>query len=97
MGFVLKGVKIEASLTQNKSSSLVQINGNAKNSTQISLNGREIFIDKEGNFSETVGLLPGLSIISLNAQDRFGKFAEKKFTIISNQSAEAVAMLGTSD
>ncbi len=92
MDFVMKGVRIEASLTQNKSSSLVQVFGNAKNSIHLSLNGREIFIDKQGNFSETVGLLPGLSIISLHASDKFGKSAEKKFTIISNESAEAIAL-----
>lgn len=92
MDFLVKGVEIKATLDRSSSSSLVQINGNAKNSIHLSLNGREIFIDKEGNFSETVGLLPGFSIISLEAKDKFGKSANKKFEIVYTESAEAIAL-----
>jgi len=92
MNFIVKGVEIKATLERNNTSPLVQVSGNAKNSIHLSLNGREIFIDKDGNFSETIGLLPGFSVISLEAKDKFGKFAEKKFKIVYTESAEAIAL-----
>jgi hypothetical protein len=92
ISFILRGVEIKATLEEGSSPSLVQINGNAKNAIQLVLNGREIFIDKNGNFSETVGLLPGFSVITLSAEDKFGKNAEKKFNLVYNESAEAIAL-----
>ena len=92
INFVFKGVEINATLTRDSYSPLAQINGNAKHSTSLILNGREIFIDKEGNFSETVSLLPGFSIISLEAKDKFGMSAEKKFNLVYSESAEAIAL-----
>jgi len=93
--FILKGIRIEVNLEKDNNSSLVQINGNAKNAIHLILNGREIFIDKNGNFSETVGLLPGFSVITLNAEDKFGKSTEKKFDLVYNENTESVAMLNT--
>ena len=90
--FLMKGVRIKADIVQQENSSLVQITGNAKNSIHLNLNGREIFIDKEGNFSELISLLPGFSIISINAEDKFGKLTEKQFKIISNESAQVIAL-----
>jgi len=90
--FLVKGIQIKATMDFESTSSLVEVSGNAKNSIYLSLNGREIFIDKDGNFSEKVGLLPGYSIISLKAKDKFGKSAEKNFEIIHQDSVEAIAL-----
>lgn len=89
--FLVKGVEIKADIIKNSGSSLVEVAGNAKNSTHLRLNGREIFIDKSGNFSEMVGLLPGLSIISIEAKDKFGKEDSKKFEIVYEGENDAVA------
>ncbi len=91
MCFVFKGVEIEATMEQKDSSSLAFIKGTAPKATFISLNGREIFIDKEGNFSETISILPGFSVITIDAKDKFGKTAEKKFEIVRQKNAEAIA------
>jgi hypothetical protein len=91
MSFLWKGVKIEATLEQKDDSSLATIKGNAEKATHITLNGREIFIDKDGNFSEAIAMLPGFSVITLNAQDKFGKKAEKKFEVVTKESARAIA------
>lgn len=83
MDFLVKGVQIKAKIIRQGDSSLVQVVGNAKNAIHLKLNGREIFIDKDGNFSEAVYLLPGLSIVSLKTVDKFGKISKKKFEIWS--------------
>jgi len=81
MRFIFKGVQIQAKIDYNNSS-LVQINGNAKNATYLSLNGREISVDKDGTFSESIALLPGLSVVTLDAEDKFGNQAEKEFNVV---------------
>ena len=93
MNFVWNGVKIEAVLEQKDGSPLAIVRGNASKATFISLNGREIFIDKDGNFSESIAILPGFSIVTLNARDKFGKTAEKKFQVATKENAKAIAIL----
>jgi hypothetical protein len=91
MCFLIKGVKIEATIEQQDSSSLAVVKGVAAKATYITLNGREIFIDKDGNFSESIAVLPGFSIVTLNARDKFGKTAEKKFEVVTEGNAKAIA------
>ena len=91
MSFVWKGVQIKATLVQTNNSPLATIKGTASKATYITLNGREIFVDKDGNFSESISVLPGFSIITLNAKDKFGKTAEKKFEVVVEKSAKAIA------
>lgn len=92
MCFVFQGVEIEATLEQKEGSSLSVIKGNAEKATEISINGREIFVDKEGNFSEAIYLLPGYSVVSINAKDKFGKTAEKQFQLVREKDAPAIAL-----
>lgn len=91
MGFLMKGVRISANIEESTSSSLVKIKGKAMNATYISLNGREIYIDKDGSFEEQVSLPEGLSIITLDAQDKFGKQAFKEFEILHKVDGSGVA------
>lgn len=93
MSFVLRGVQIIAQVNKNNDSSIVEIQGNAKNATHLKLNGREIFIEKDGTFKESVALLPGLSVIGIEASDKFGKTKEKKFEIVYEGSAPSVALI----
>jgi len=93
MIFVIKGVKIEAQVEQQDDSSVVTVYGKAIKATRLTLNGREIFIDGDGNFSEKVAILSGLSIITIRAEDKFGKVTEKKFKIVkNNEGGEDVAL-----
>lgn len=91
MCFIFKGVKIEATLERKTETSLTKITGNASKAVYLSLNGREIFIDKEGNFSESIAVLPGFSVVTLNARDKFGKTALKTFEIVTEKNAPAIA------
>ena|SRR3989338_2809305 len=58
---------------------VITINGNAKRATELLINGRKIFITKEGSFTEKLLLLPGYNIIDIKATDRFGKSEEEVF------------------
>lgn len=51
----------------------VEIKGEAKNISFIYLDGRPFFINEDGNFSEKLLLSPGLSIIRIDAKDKFGR------------------------
>ena len=56
---------------------LVLITGSASNITRISLDDRQIFVDKQGNFSEKLLVPAGYTIIKLAAQDKFGRTTQK--------------------
>jgi len=91
--FLFNGVQIEANIEHNDSTPLAKVQGKAKNATYISLNGREIFIDKDGSFSEPIALIPGFSVITIDTQDKFGKSKEKKFQVVYEKGAGTVAMV----
>ena len=61
---------------------IVKITGNAENAKNLTLNGREISIDQAGNFNETIALLSGYTIITIEAKDKFGYKDEKNYQLI---------------
>lgn len=64
---------------------VLEVTGNAKNAIDLSLNGREITINQNGDFFETIALLSGYNIINIKAQDKFGYVDEKNYQIINNE------------
>ena len=82
------GVKIKnVNLTDGTTvtDNVIKLNGNAKNAINLTLNGREISVDQEGNFNETIALLSGYNIINIKARDKFGYVDEKNYQIINNE------------
>ena len=79
-GVKIKNVNLVDGATVTES--VIKINGNAKNAIKLTLDGREISVDQQGNFSETIALLPGYNIINIKAQDKFGYVDEKNYHII---------------
>ena len=61
---------------------ILKLEGNAKNATILTLNGRDISVDQEGNFRETVALLSGYNLINITARDKFGHEDEKNYQVI---------------
>lgn len=86
MNFIWRGVQIVAELERTEDSKVVTIKGTAEKAVLLTINGREIFIDQDGNFKEVVSPLPGYSVITLFAKDKFGKTAEKKFELYTNDN-----------
>ena len=62
--------------------SIIEVKGNAENAIYVALNGREITIDQNGNFNETIALLAGYNIINITAKDKFGYINEKNYKLI---------------
>lgn len=60
---------------------LILLEGTAKNVSHLSLNGRQIFTDREGLWSERFLLSQGPNIMTLRAKDRFGHEAEESIQI----------------
>ena len=79
------GVKIKnVNITDNAKvvDSIIKVNGNAKNAINLTLNRREISVDQEGNFDETIALLSGYNVINIKARDKFGDSDEKNYKIM---------------
>lgn len=51
----------------------VRVSGKVFEASRISLNGRQIFTDENGDFSEELILSTGLNIIELEAVNKFGR------------------------
>jgi len=60
------------------------LGGHGENVAWLSLNGRQIFMDEEGNWSEKLIVSSGTSIMTLEARDRFGRERKKHINIILN-------------
>lgn len=74
---LVNGAKLNESVTK--------VTGNAKNAINLSLNGREISINKDGDFEETIALLSGYNIVNIKAKDKFGYVDEKNYQLIYEQ------------
>lgn len=53
--------------------SYVAISGSAHHAQSITINGRPVGVDKQGNFSDGVLLAAGYNIVQVAETDRFGK------------------------
>lgn len=52
---------------------LTRIRGKTEKESLLTVNGREITIDSDGNFDEKIELVSGLNALEFLAKDRFGK------------------------
>ncbi len=57
--------------------------GSAKNIFNFYLNGRKIFVDKNGNFKEKMVLASGSNILEFKAEDKFGHQIIKYYHIFN--------------
>tara|TARA_B100000745_G_scaffold288625_1_gene226174 strand:+ start:185 stop:550 length:366 start_codon:yes stop_codon:yes gene_type:complete len=64
----------------------VQISGNVRNAAAIKLNGGDIVTTKDGDFKEKVWLQNGYNIITISANDRYGRrsYIEREFIYIED-------------
>lgn len=65
-------------------SPVVTIGGRGENVAWLSLNGRQIFMDEDGYWSEKLIVSTGTSIMTIEARDRFGRQTAKSISIILN-------------
>lgn len=67
-------------------SPVVTIEGWARDTAWLNLNGRQIFTDESGSWSEKLIVQEGVSIMTVHAQDRFGRETEERLHIVFKQS-----------
>jgi len=92
MCFLAHGVEIKANISKlNEETNIYLVEGIAEKATKISMNGREIFINKNGYFRELIDPLPGYSVVTLDAKDKFGNETNKKFQLVEKEDAKSVA------
>ncbi|HEX5774380.1 MAG TPA: hypothetical protein VFY28_00240 [Candidatus Paceibacterota bacterium] len=59
----------------------VTIAGQARNTGTLMMNGGVLLIDEDGHFSTALTLPAGSAILSLTAEDRFGRSVTKQVTV----------------
>lgn len=78
--FLLEGPQVAVWDPQDGSivfQSVLDIQGEAKNISKLSLDGRQIFVNEQGVFKERILLSEGMNAITFNAQDKFGRETQK--------------------
>ena len=60
----------------------ILITGVASNISFITLNGRQIYIDEEGRFGETLTPPPGYTVLTVDVRDRFGRVKRAVRTLV---------------
>lgn len=81
----IRGPVLELNEPKNGSvynSPVIDVRGAVKNVTDVSLNGRQILINKNGFFKEKYILSKGLNRISIKINDRFDREKENIFDVI---------------
>lgn len=82
---LLRGPELSIETPQNGTTiteNIARVSGYAKNISKITLNGRQIFTDEIGFFSEEVLASTGYNIWKIEVQDKFDRHAEKTVEII---------------
>ncbi len=82
---ILNGPEITVVSPQNGSTvsgELVSVEGTAKNISFLSFNGRQIYTDTAGKFSEELLVPEGYTILELKGADRFNREAVTHIKII---------------
>ena len=63
---------------------MINLSGRARDAAWLTLNGDQIFTDKEGFWQETLIVSRGMSIMTVTAKDRFGREKSTSIRIIFN-------------
>lgn len=69
-----------------------KIAGVAHNVAFITLNGRRIYTDKDGNFAERLLLSEGYNVAEVAAKDKFGRNVEKTIEIVYKEEERGYSL-----
>jgi len=76
IGFLIKPPELEVNQPPTDitlKEEIFEIIGKTDPSAYLTVNGKEVYIDKEGSFKTEISLSEGLNIIKIEAKNRFGK------------------------
>lgn len=63
-------------------SSTTHVIGRVERANVITLNGKAITIDEQGNFNETIIVFPGTNILTFEARDQFSRTVKKQVQVV---------------
>ncbi len=75
--FLSQGVSLSVENIENGqsfSSQVLELKGTAKRAVLLTINDREVLIDENGEFQETVILNPGLNTLTIEEKDKFDNY-----------------------
>lgn len=92
--FFLQGPQIElAQQDVTHAKRIVTLEGRAENIVRITLNGRQIYTDGDGNFKEALVLENGYTVATLEAEDRYGRVTRHtEGFVFTNTKEDAVVI-----
>lgn len=68
------------------SSTTITVIGRAQRINSLSMNDKQIQIDEQGNFKQTLIIFPGVNIISFDATDQFKRTTHSELRIFGTQA-----------
>ncbi len=68
------------------SSSSIEISGTTDYTAKLTINGQQIFVEKDGKFHQEINLSQGVNTLKIEAENRFGKKSEIIRQIVVNNS-----------
>lgn len=74
------------------SDGFLPITGNARHARSVSINGRNVSIDRDGKFVDGVLLSPGYNVVEIASRDQFGKEERKTYHLVLDET-HAVAII----
>ena len=89
---LLFGINLEIYGIQNNetaTSSVIELSGNAYHAISITVDGRIVSIEQDGQWHDTIALLDGYNIVSISAKDKFDRTITKVFTVNYNAPPDA--------
>lgn len=79
IGFLIKPPTLEVNqppIDITSTEETIEIIGKTDPAAYLTVNGQEIYIDKEGNFKTQINLSQGLNVVKIQAKNRFNKTNE---------------------
>jgi len=70
-------------------SSVIELSGTAYHAISITINGRVVSVEQNGEWHDTIALLDGYNTVSISAKDKFNRTISKIFTVNYNAPPDA--------
>lgn len=88
--FIIAGptVVFNPSATNPQTERVIELSGTARNIVRMTLNGNPIYTDATGYFNEDVILENGYTIVTLQAEDRYGRVRMYSREFVYKQSGD---------
>lgn len=77
------------------SDEFLPVTGTAKHARTVLINGRPLFIDRAGNFSDGIILSPGYNVVEIALENQFGKYTTHTYRLVLDPSSTVASAPAT--